>query len=182
MLFRSAPRRPARRLGALLAVALAVVAPSGCADTADGPLVVEETVDEAVVVTTTTALPEPPRSEGTAEIGDVQYEFAVTCHDRGAGDVVVLGAGEDPVSGGLVELYLEASFVDPYVGLRLADGTLIEPSLESSLDLYVQDDVIRASAIRFVRDLNLETGEATELGFGEFEIHCYSYERETPSG
>ena len=171
---------PGKLLGALLAVAGAAAAASACADTADGPLVSEEAVSEEVV-TTTTAPPEPPRSEGTAEVGDVQYEFAVTCHDRGAGDVVVLGAGDDPVSGGLVELYVEASFVDPYVGLRLADGTLIEPSLESPLDLYLQDDVIRASAIRFVRDLNLETGEATEVGFGEFEIHCYSYERELPS-
>ena len=84
----------------------------------------------------------------------------------------------DPASGGLVELYLQASLADPYVGLRLEDGTLIEPSLDSPLDLYVQDDVIRASAIRFVRDLNLDTGEAADVGFGKFEIHCYSYERE----
>ena len=167
-------------LSALLVVAGAAAAASACADTADGPLVSEEAVSEEVV-TTTTAPPEPPRSEGTAKVGDVQYELAVTCHDRGAGDVVVLGTGDDPVSGGPVELYLEASFVDPYVGIRLADGTLVEPSLESPLDLYLQDDVIRASAIRFVRDLNLETGEATEVGFGEFEIHCYSYEREPPS-
>ena len=178
---RSAPRRQARRLGALLAIAVAVVATSGCADTADGPLVVEETVDEEVVATTTSAPPEPPRSEGTAEIGGSHYEFSVTCSDLGAGDVLVIGAGDDPATGGLVELYLEASLVEPYVGLRLADGTLIEPSLDSPLDLYVQDDVIRASAIRFVRDLNLETGEATEVGFGEFEIHCYNYERESPS-
>ena len=41
--------------------------------------------------------------------------------------------------------------------------------------------MIRASAIRFVQDLNLDTGEATEVGFGEFEIHCYSYERDPPS-
>lgn len=168
-------------MGALLAVGGAAAVASACADTADGPLVVEETIAEEVVATTTSAPPEPPRSEGTAEIGDTRYEFAVTCHDRGAGDVVVIGASDDPVSGGLVELYLEASLVDPYVGVRLADGTLVEPSLDSPLDLYVQDDVIRASAIRFVKDLNLETGEATEVGFGEFEIHCYSYEREPPS-
>ena len=178
---RSAPRRPARRLGALLAIAAAVVAASGCADTADGPLVVEETVADEVVTTTTSAPPQPPRSEGTVEIGDTRYEFSVTCNDLGAGDVLVIGAGDDPATGGLVELYLESSLVEPYVGLRLADGTRIEPSLESPLDLYVQDDVIRASAIRFVRDLNLETGEATEVGFGEFEIHCHSYEREPPS-
>ena len=181
MLVVSAPRRPARRLGALLAVAAAVVAISGCADTADGPLVVAEIADEDVMATPTTAPPEPPRSEGTAEIGGIRYEFAVTCHELGAGDVVVIGVGDDPASDGLVELYLEASLVEPYVGLRLADGTFIEPSFDSPLDLYVQDDVIRASAIRFVRDLNLETGEATAVGFGEFEIHCYSYEREPPS-
>ena len=142
---------------------------------------VEEAVSESVETTTSTAPPEAPRSEGTAEIGEIHYQFAVTCHDLGAGEVVVIGAGDDPVSGGLVELYVQAYIGDPYVGLRLADGTLIEPSLDSQLDLYVQEDVIRASAIRFVKDLNLETGEATEVGFGEFEIHCYSYERESPS-
>ena len=119
-------------------------------------------------------------SEGTVEIGDTQYQFTVTCQELGAGDVRVEGTGEDPDSGGTVELYLLAFLVDPYVGLRLADGTLFEPSLESSLDLYVQDDVIRASAIRFVRDLDLETGTATEVGFGELEIHCYEYSREPP--
>ena len=163
--------------GALLAVAVAAPA---CADTADGPLMSEGAVSEEAV-TTTAAPPEPRRSEGTAKVGDVEYEFAVTCQDRGAGDVVVLGAGDDPVSGGLVGLYLKASFVDPYVALRLEDGTRYEPSLESPLDLYLQDNVIRASAIRFVRDLNLETGEATGVGFGEFKIHCHSYEREPPS-
>ena len=157
------------------------MAASGCADTADGPLVVEETVDDEAVTTTTSAPPEPLRSEGTAEIGDVRYEFEVTCYDRGAGEVRAVGVGDDPISGGQVQLFVEASFVEPYVGLTLADGTEIDPSLDSPLDFYVQDDVIRASAIRFVKDLNPETFEATEVGFGEFEIHCYSYEREPPS-
>ena len=167
-------------MGALLAVAGAAAVASACADTADGPLVSEEAVPEEVV-TTTTAPPEPPRSEGTAKVGDVQYEFTVTCYDRGAGEVRAVGVGDDPNSGGQVQLFVEASFVEPYVGLTLADGTEIDPSLDSPLDFYVQDDVIRASAIRFVKDLDPETFEATEVGFGEFEIHCYSYERESPS-
>lgn len=177
---RGAPGKLLRGLGALLAVAGAAAAASACADTADGPLASEEAVPEEVV-TTTTAPPEPPSSEGTAKVGDVQYEFAVTCYDRGAGEVRAVGVGEDPISGGQVQLFVEASFIEPYVGLTLADGTNIDPSVDSQLDLYLQDDVIRASAIRFVRDLNYETGEATEVGFGEFEIHCYSYEREQPS-
>lgn len=173
------------RLAVSLPISLALVAGSACADTTDGPLVTEdpvpeETVPEATVAATSTAPPEDPQSEATAEIGEIRYRFEVACHDLGAGDVKVVGVGEDPVTGGQVELLVNASLVDPYVGLRLEDDTYIEPSLDSQLDLYVQDDVIRASAIRFVRDLDLETGDATEVGFGEFEIHCYSYERETP--
>ena len=173
--------RPLRR--AAVAVLLAAAA-SACAETSDGPLVVEASVTE----TTTTTLPETPsevpRSEGTVEIGETVYQFAVTCQERGAGEVAAIGAGYDPDADGLVELYVQASLSDPYIGLRLHDGTRIEPSLDSSLDLYVQDDVIRASAIRFVRDLQLDTGEAvegTEVGFGALEIHCYSYENELPS-
>ena len=122
----------------------------------------------------------PPPSEGSVEIGETRYQFAVTCQELGAGEVIVVGSGEDPGSGAAVELYLQAFLGDPYIGLRLADGTLFEPSLESPLDLYLQDDVIRASAIRFVRDLDLDTGTATEVGFGEVEIHCYEYSNELP--
>ena len=176
-----APSRPFRSLGAALLALAAVTAGSACADTGDGPLLTEEPASETTAPTTSVAPPEAPRSEGTAEIGEIHYQFTVTCHELGAGEVVVVGAGDDPVSGGLVELYLQAFLGDPYIGLRLADGTLIEPSLESPLDLYLQNDVIRASAIRFVQDLDLETGEATEVGFGEFEIHCNSYENELPA-
>ena len=152
----------------------------------------DEAPDETAAATTSVSAPEdptpeapttsagPPPSEGTVEIGDTHYQFTVTCQELGAGEVVVVGSGEDPDADGAVELYLQAFLGDPYIGLRLADGTLFEPSLESPLDLYVQDDVIRASAIRFVRDLDLETGTATDVGFGELEIHCYEYSREAP--
>ena len=147
----------------------------------------DEAPDEATAATPAAWAPEapttsagPPPSEGTVEIGDTSYQFTVTCQELGAGEVVVVGSGEDPDADGAVELYLQAFLGDPYIGLRFADGTLFEPSLEleSPLDLYVQDDVIRASAIRFVRDLDLETGTATDVGFGELEIHCYEYSRE----
>ena len=175
---------------------------SACADTGDGPLLDDEAVASTTVATTSVAAPTvteelptieapatsvapptslgPPPSEGTVDVGETRYDFAVTCHELGAGEVLVIGAGDDPVSGGLVELYLQAFLGDPYIGLKLADETLLEPSLDSPLDLYMQDDVIRASAIRFVRDLDLDTGAATEIGFGEFEIHCYEYSNELP--
>ena len=189
-------RAPSRLLQGLSAVwVFAVIAAgSACASTDDGVQESDDPAGETALTTTTEAPAEPPPteapttsagpppSEGTVEIGDTVYEFAVSCEELGAGEVIVVGAGEDPDSGGAVELYVQAFLGDPYIGLRLEDGTLFEPSLlEGSLDLYVQDDVIRASAIRFVKDLDLETGAATEVGFGELEIHCYEYSRETNS-
>ncbi len=171
---------------------LAVVAAgSACASTDDGVQDSAVPAGETAAATTSEAPAEPPPteapttsagpppSEATVEIGDAAYEFAVSCEERGAGEVIVVGEGRDPVSGGAASLYVQAFLGDPYIGLYLEDGTLFEPSLEGSLDLYVHDDVIRASAIRFVRDLDLETGTATEVGFGELEIHCYEYSRET---
>ena len=183
---RSAPGGPVRNFGAALVAVAAVATGSACADTADGPLVIEEPVVTEAVPTTSVA-PPAPRSEGTVEIGDTHYQFRVTCQEQGAGEVVVIGVAHDPDSPGsddLVELYVKASFSDPYIGLLFADGTRLEPSvdLDSPLDLYLQDDVIRASAIRFVRPTDeAEVGSGEFVGFGEVEIHCYSYENELPS-
>ena len=115
------------------------------------------------------------------EIGDTIYRFAVTCHDLGAGELVVVGASSSSDADRHVEMYLRDFPYSPYIGLRLADGTRLEPALDSSLALYRQDDVIRMSAIRFVRDLNLETNEATAVGLGEVEIACRDY-REHSAG
>ena len=183
---RSAPGRPARKTGAALSVLAAVVAGSACAETADGPLAIEEPA-VTVVLPTTSVAPPAPRSEGTVEIGDTHYQFRATCQEQGAGEVVVIGVAHDPDSpdsDDLVELYVKASFSDPYIGLLFADGTRLEPSvdLDSPLDLYLQDDVIRASAIRFVRPTDeAEVGSGEFVGFGEVEIHCYSYENELPA-
>ena len=183
-----APCRLLGRVGAAGWAVAAVAVASACAATDDGPLVSQE-ADEVTATPVTESLESsafewpavsvgPPVSEGTVEIADTRYQFTVTCHEHGAGEVVVVGLGEDPDSGEAVELYLQAFLSDPYIGLRLADGTFVEPSLDSPLDLYVQEDVIRASAIRFVRDMDFETGTGTEIGFGELEIHCYEYSRE----
>lgn len=183
---RRVPLRPSWSLGAAVWTLAAVAVGTACADTGDGALLDDDTTDAAAATTTVTAVePEVPpddsdQSFGRVRVGDTVYQFTVTCQEQGAGEVVVIGAGDDGASGELVELYLQAFIGDPYVGLRLADGSRVEPSFESDLALYVQNDVIRASAIRFVKDLDLDTGEATEVGFGELEIHCNSYQNELP--
>ena len=120
-------------------------------------------------------------STGTLTIADVTYELAVNCYAPGAGEVLAIGLGTDPDSGGLVEAYVQAFVGSPYVGVRVGDGPLIESTFEGPLDLYLQDDVIRASAIRFVRDLDLESGSGTSVGFGAVEILCEYYDEEIPA-
>ena len=129
-------RVPLSPLRSVAAAAL-LLAASACAETEDGPLVVEEPVGETTTTASAEAPSDPPRSEGTVEIGETVYRFAVDCHEQGAGVVVAVGAGEDPHSDGLVGLYVQASLSDPYVGVDLPDGTLVEPSLDSHLEIFL---------------------------------------------
>ena len=135
----------------------------------------------STVVTTTTAEP-PPLSVGMIRISDTVYELTVTCYAAGAGEVLAIGVGTAPDTGEPVEAYVQAYLGSPYVGLRIGVGedSLIESSFDGSLDLYLQDDRIRASAIRFVRGLDLVTGAAEPAGVGQIEIECLHYETELP--
>ena len=117
----------------------------------------------------------------TVEVGDRVFEFAATCYAPGAGDLLVLGVAEDPESDGFVELYLQAFIADPYIGLRLSDGTLIESALDGPLDIYFQDDTIRVSAVRFVQSLDLGTGEGESVGLGELQVFCFDYLSDLPT-
>ena len=116
-------------------------------------------------------------------VGDTIYELSVTCYAAGAGEVLAIGVGTAPDTGEPVEAYVQAYLGSPYVGLRVGSGSdaLIESTLDGSLDLYLQDDRIRASAIRFVRGLDLETGAGEPAGVGQIEIECIHYEDELPA-
>jgi hypothetical protein len=139
-------------------------------------------ITSSTVSKTTTTEP-PPSSTGIIKIGDTVYELTVTCYAAGAGEVLAIGVGTAPDTGEPVEAYVQAYLGSPYVGLRIGsgDGSLIESSFDGSLDLYLQDDRIRASAIRFVRGLDLETGTSEPAGFGQIEIECLHYESELPA-
>lgn len=116
-------------------------------------------------------------------MGDTVYDLTVTCYAPGAGEVLAIGVGTAPDTGEPVEAYVQAYLGAPYVGLRVGsgEGSLIESSFDGSLDLYLQDDRIRASAIRFVRGLDLETGEGEPAGVGQIEIECRHYEDDLPA-
>lgn len=119
-------------------------------------------------------------SVGWVQADDTVYELEVDCYAPDTGDVLVVGAGPDPDSGGLVEVYIQAYPDAPYIGMRVGNGDLIESSFDGPLDIYLQDDVIQASAIHFVSDLDLETGQGVAAGLGELQIHCGHYETRLP--
>lgn len=117
-------------------------------------------------------------SSGTVTVGDDSYDLAVTCIAPGAGEVLAVGIGET-ADGEPVKAYVQAFVGSPYIGLEVG-ATLLESSFTGSLDLYLQDDQIRASAIRFVTDLDLATGEGEFVGVGTVDITCDAYDDELP--
>ena len=165
---------------AALAAAVACAAGAACASTDDGAIIVPSvtTADHLDASDKDGVRLQP--SEATVEVGDTVYRFSATCYAPGAGDLLVLGVAEDPESDRLVEMYLQAFIADPYIGLRLGDGRLIEAALDAPLDLYIHDDLIRASAVRFVRSLDLRTGDGEDVGFGSLEVYCSGYSDDLP--
>ena len=116
------------------------------------------------------------------QIGDVRYDFSVTCYEAGAGELVAIGTGTAP-DGGTADLLVEASVSAPYVGIHLEpSGTIVESALDQALHLVVQDDHIRGGAIFFVQDVDLATGVGTDVGVGDVDVACSSFERGAPPG
>lgn len=163
-------------VGFLVVATIALAACSG-GDDAGGA---DETTTTATSTSTSAELPATTvvTSPGSVTIGDDTYVLDVTCIAPGVGEVLAVGIGE-AADGTRVEAYVQAFLGEPYVGVEIGD-TLLESAFDGSLDLYLQDDAIRASAIRFVTDLDLETGEATFVGLGSVEIECIEYDEELP--
>ena len=109
------------------------------------------------------------------------YDLSAACYASDAG-VRAVGLGAGPAPGETIEVYVQTDADAPYLGIRLPDGVLVEPALEETLDFDVEDDVIRASAVRLARDLDLETGQGTPVGFGDVEIRCSGYEETAEPG
>lgn len=171
------------QVGSLLAAMSLLVACSN-ERRAEPEVVPTPTTDTTAASTTTPSTTQPPpRSTGMIRVGDTVYDLIVRCYAAGAGEVLAIGVGTAPDTGEPVEAYVQAYLGSPYVGLRVGTGedALMESSLEGSLDLYLQDDRIRASAIRFVRGLDLATGAGEPVGVGQIEIECRHYEDELPA-
>lgn len=118
-------------------------------------------------------------STGIVRVGDDSYELDFSCLVPEAGDVLAVGIGRSP-DGDRVEAFVQAFDAAPYVGLRVG-AALYEAAFDGSLQLFHQEDEIRASAIRFVADLDLDTGDGDFVGLGSVDVVCESYDTEVPA-
>jgi hypothetical protein len=104
-------------------------------------------------------------------IGADAYDFEVSCYDAGAGSIIAVGTGTSVDAATGVErdtrVLVQAFLGDPYIGITVevppsgSDGEttareeVFEASLDDSIDLLLEDDVIAADGIEFVRNLDL---------------------------
>ena len=125
--------------------------------------------------------PAPPN--GSVAIGEVTYEFAMTCYAPGAGAVVAIGNGVEPGSGRPTRALVQAFFRDPYVAVTIGDNaTVYEPSLAEPVELFYQDDIVRGGGIQFVKNLDLSSRQGEPAGVGAVTVTCASYKAGLPPG
>ena len=132
-------------------------------------------------------------------IGADAYDFEVTCYDAGAGSVIAVGTGTVASPDGSersTRIFVQAFHGDPYIGITIevpradggtADGSganeeVFEASLDDSFDLFLEDDVINAEDIKFVRNLDLTQGDGEPVGEGSVHVTCSDYEQGVPPG
>jgi hypothetical protein len=120
---------------------------------------------------------------GKIVIGETTYEFVMTCYAPGTGAVVAVGNGTDPASGRVTRALVQAFFGDPYVGVTVGNNeTVYEPSLDETIDLYYQQDVVRGGAIQFVKNLDLQAHTGEAAGLGSVTVSCPTYRPGLPPG
>lgn len=162
------------RRGAARALAVVVLVGLGvaCSGGGDKP---------SLASTPSTSAPTSPN--GSVVIGDVTYQFAMTCYAPGAGAVVAVGNGLEPNTGKPTRALVQAFFRDPYVGVTIGDNEVVyEPSLDEPLELFYQDDTVRGSAIRFVKNLDLKARTGAPAGLGTVTVACSGYRSGLPPG
>ena len=140
------------------------------------------TTTELEVVTTIRRVPASElASEGTINIGATEYGFAFECYAAGAGDILALGIGEDPVTGVETQAIVQAFFGQAYVAVLIGDEQVNELAVDAPADLFVQGDEIRGSALRFV-DASGAPGVGEQLGLGTVSVDCQGFAPGLPEG
>ena len=136
-------------------------------------------------IPTEVASPEPA-SVGLVTVGEAQYSLVFDCFAPGAGEILAIGIGIDPLTGTRVEAYLQAFLGEPYLGIEIEavgeEAVLYEASLERILEFSFGDDVLRADGVELVVELDFDTLTGTPAGSGSVVVECREYLDELPDG
>jgi len=133
------------------------------------------TTVEFEVVTTIRRIPAPElASDGHITIGPTRYDFAFECYAAGAGDILALGIGEDSLTGTQTQAIVQAFLGQAYVAVLISDAQVLELAIDQPAELFVQSDLIRGSALRFV-DASGSAGVGEDLGLGTVTVSCEGF-------
>lgn len=137
---------------------------------------------ELEVVTTIRRVPASElASIGHVTVGSVQYDFAFECWAAGAGDILALGVGEDPESDQPTQAIVQAFLGQMYVSVLIGDDRVLELAIDQPAELFVQEDTIRGSALRFV-DATGSAGVGDSVGLGTVTVECDGFAPGLPEG
>ncbi len=127
------------------------------------------------VVTTIRLVPSPELgSEGHIMIGSTRYDFAFECYHAGAGDILALGVGDDPDGDETTQAIVQAFLGQTYVAVLIGEAKVLELAIDQPAELFVQSDLIRGSALRFV-DAAGSAGVGEDMGLGTVTVSCQGF-------
>jgi len=107
-------------------------------------------------------------------IGSTRYDFAFGCYHAGAGDILALGVGDDPDGDGTTQAIVQAFLGQTYVAVLIGEAQVLELAIDQPAELFVQSDLIRGSALRFV-DAAGSAGVGEDMGLGTVTVSCQGF-------
>jgi len=133
------------------------------------------TTTQLEVVTTVRRVPSAELvSQGHITVGTLRYDFAFECYHAGAGDILALGVGEDPNGDSITQAIVQAFLGQTYVAVLVGETQVVELAIDQPAELFVQSNMIRGSALRFV-DAAGSAGVGEDLGLGAVTVSCQGF-------
>lgn len=109
-------------------------------------------------------------SAGEVEIDGEVFSFSFECWAAGAGDVLALGVGQRETTGEQTQAIVQAFLGDPYVAVLIGADEVLELAVDQRAELFIQEDTIRGSALRFVEAVTAGVGPSR--GLGSVHVQC----------
>jgi hypothetical protein len=87
---------------------------------------------------------------------------------------LALGIGNDPATSTPTQAIVQAFLGQAYVAVLIGDARVLELAIDQPAELFVQSDLIRGSALRFV-DASGSAGVGEDLGLGTVTVSCQGF-------